>query len=499
MVLTLWYSSVAVARAVAGTYKLYSCNVPGRPTNVPSAAPWRADLDGLNTSAFDDCASGGHFGIKLNPGRPFMNRVTTASLILERPSTGPKSAIGIVQYRTWIYAHLAGSGAPAFISEGGAFGPPGGTTPDRSPWISPLHPQNNPSARIVLYCSGGAPADCRFDSTTPLQVHGVEADLYEDVPPAGEIEGGSFLDAPAQHGHTLSYTATDHESGVARVEALLGDTVVGTDDLSGSRTLCPHTEFNACPARHAADLTVDPSSVIPGTYTVTLRITDAAGNRRLVTDSRPVSIGSSLPARAVRLTARFSNSRATYTTSFGRSARVRGRLTDASGRPIAGADVDIVERPSTTLRSERRARVVTDGDGRFSYLASGEGTSRAIDLLFNDHGTMVKASPQLRLGVRAASTLNVALRGSIVHYFGRVVTRPIPKNGAQIFVQGRRVGGAWQRFAVRRTTRAGRFSGRYRLRVRRPGVKLQFRVEVPQQAGYPFVHRFGKSITRTVQ
>lgn len=497
--LTIWYSSVLLTRAVAGTYKLYSCNVPGRLTGVPSAAPWRADLDGLNTSVFDDCASGGYFGIKLNPGRPFMNRVTTASLTLERPSTGPQSAIGIVQYRTWITAQLSGSGAPAFISDGGAFGPPGGITPDGSPWISPLHARNNSSVHIVLYCSGGEPTDCRFDSTTPLQVHGVEVDLYEDAPPAGEIEGGSFLDAASQNGRILSYNATDQESGVARVEALVGDTVVATDDLDENRTLCPHTEFNACPARHAADLTVDSSRVTPGKYAVRLRITDAAGNRRLVTDDRTITIGSSLPASGVRLTARFPNSRSSYTTNFGRSVRIRGRLTDASGHAIAGSRIDIVERPLTSLRSERWERAVTNTDGKFSYVASGNGPSRAIRFLVNDRGTIVEASARLRLSVRAASTLKVSLRGIVVHYSGRVLTRPIPKGGKQIIMQGRRVGGSWQRFAVRRTDKKGRFSGRYRLRVRRPGVKLQFRVEIPKQTDYPFAGLVGKSITRAVR
>lgn len=498
LAITLWYSCIETTRAVAGTYKLYSCNVPGRTNPVPSAAPWRADLDGVNTSVFDDCASGGSFGIQLNPGRQFMYRVTSASLSLDRPSAGPKSAIGIVQYRTWISAELAGSGAPAFISDGGAFGPPGGVTPDSFPWISPLHPQNNPGVRIVLYCSGGAPADCYFNSTKPLQVRGVEVDLYEDIPPSGEFEGGSFIDGGVQNGRTISYSATDQESGVARIEALLGDTVIANDDLDTNRLLCPHTELTVCPARHAGDLTVDLSHVVPGKYTVTLRITDAAGNRRLVTSGQTVSIGSSLPAPTAQLTANFANLRSTYTTSFGRSVRVRGRLTDASGHAIANGRIEIVERPNRGSRSER-SHTITDTNGAFSYVVSGDGPSRDIIFRFGDQSSVGKIALQLRLRVRAASTFRVSLRGAIVHYAGRVLTRPIPKGGKQVFIQGRRAGGAWQRFANHRTDRTGRFAGRYRLRVRHPGVKLQFRVEIPPQVDYPFARRFGKIWTRIVR
>jgi hypothetical protein len=69
-------------------------------------------------------------------------------------------------------------------------------------------------------------------SPTRVQARGIEADLYEDVPPSGEIEGGTLLGLGTRNGRsTLSFSATDQESGVARVEALLGDTVVAGEDL----------------------------------------------------------------------------------------------------------------------------------------------------------------------------------------------------------------------------------------------------------------------------
>jgi hypothetical protein len=101
--------------------------------------------------------------------------------------------------------------------------------------------------------------------------------------------------------------------------------------------------------------------------------------------------------------------------------------------------------------------------------------------------------------VRAASTLAITLRGITVTYAGRVIARPLPRSGKKIFIQGRAKGGVWQRFATRRTAASGRFAGRYRLRVRRPGVKLQFRVEVPRERGYPYVAHTGSPVTRTVR
>lgn len=493
------YTLLGARQAAADTYKLYSCNVPGRATPVPSTAPWRAKLDGLNTFYFDDCVSGGSFGIGLNVKhmRPF----SSASLALVRPDTGPKSAIGIVRYRTWVTAELAGSGAPAFIDDGASFSPPGGTTPDNAPWVSPAFPPTNPDVYVKLQCT---PGDCSFESGKPLQARGIEVDLYEDVPPSGEIEGGTLVGGGAINGRsTLSVSATDQESGVARVEALLGDTVVAGEDLERNKALCSHTDWNACPARYSTDLVINETIVPPGQYPVVLRITDAAGNRRLVTAGQPVSIGARELSDAIktRLTASFGRRRTTYTTNFRRSVRLRGRLTDPSGNPIARARIAIIERPATTGRKASEAYAMTGADGRFSYVVSGNGPSRSVELrYFTQLGDAVpSASRLLQIRVRAASTFKLSLRGVVVRYAGRVLTRPLPRGGKQVFIQGRAEGDAWRRFAVRRTDKAGKYSGRYRLRVRRPGVKLQFRVEIPKQSGYPFSPRTGPVVTRVVR
>jgi len=476
--------------ADAGVYKLYSCNVPGRATPVPSVAPWTAELDGVNTFRFDGCVSGGPFGIGLNVRT--MRAFATASLVLERPNEGPKAAIGIVRYRTWITAELSGTGAPAFVDAGGSCGPPGCVKSDDQPWVSAPLSMNNARVVILLRCTAG---DCAFDSEHPLQVRGAEVDLYEDVPPAGEIEGGTLLNGSPSAVRTVSISATDAESGVARVEALLGDTVVATQDLEGNQSLCPHTDFNACPPRYATDLSVDTSRVAPGTYGLTLRVFDAAGNRRVVASPRPVVIGQAGGGPvAARLTASFAHSRATYTTNFGRRARLRGGLTDPLGRPIARATLSVVETPLTTARKPRMATITTGADGRFAYSVSGRGPSRNIELRYG----AAAVSRRLRLRVRAASSFKVSLHGIVVRYAGRVLTRPLPSAGKRVYIQGRSPGTAWHRFAVRRTDRNGRFSGRYKLRVHRPGVKLQFRLEIPKESGYAYEARTGGTVMRVV-
>jgi hypothetical protein len=314
------------------------------------------------------------------------------------------------------------------------------------------------------------------------------------------------LDAGVHSGQaTLDFTAIDQESGVARVEALLGETVVATEDLTRNSRLCPHTDLSACVQRYAERLLIDTARVPSGVYGVSLRITDAAGNQRLIAAPGTVSVAGGVASHntstGVRLNAFFGKSRSTYTTNFRRSVRVGGRLLDPTGRGIGGARLEIVEQPDAALAKETLSYTTTRSDGAFSFVASGKKPSRAIEVrYFNQAGAGTPiASRRLRLQVRAASTFALTLRGVSVRYSGRLLTRPIPRGGKQIYIQGRASGGAWQRFAVRWTDNKGRFSGRYRLRVRRPGVRLQFRVEIPKQKRYPYAPRLGRVVTRTVK
>jgi hypothetical protein len=373
-------------------------------------------------------------------------------------------------------------------------------------WTSPVFQQSNRAVYVQLYCSTGAASDCQFESAVPLRVEGVEADLYEEVVPTGTMDGGSLLDEGVHTGQaTLDFTAIDQESGVARVDALLGDTVVATVDLTGNSRLCPHTDLNACVQRYTDHIPIDTTRVASGSYVVALRITDAAGNQRLVSGTRPVfvtnEVASPNAATGVRLKAFFAKSRSTYTTNFRRSVRVRGRLLAPSGRGIGGARLEILEQPDATAAKETLSYTTTRSDGTFSFVASGKKPSRAVVVrYFNEAGARApSASRRLRLKVRAASTFALTLRGISVRYSGRLLTRPIPRGGKQIYIQGRAAGGVWQRFAVRWTDSTGRFSGRYRLRVRRPGVRLQFRVEIPKQKRYPYAPRVGRVVTRTVK
>jgi hypothetical protein len=66
-------------------------------------------------------------------------------------------------------------------------------------------------------------------------------------------------------------------------------------------------------------------------------------------------------------------------------------------------------------------------------------------------------------------------------------------------MEGRSPGSAWTPFKTLRTDKKGRFSGTYRLRVRRPGVVLKIRATVPSESGYGYLSSRSRAVTLRVR
>jgi hypothetical protein len=222
---------------------------------------------------------------------------------------------------------------------------------------------------------------------------------------------------------------------------------------------------------------------------------------RSVVQSTAQANGEGASPRA-RLTATFTKGGTRSTVAYGRNAGVRGRLVDESGRPIRNAIVDVVE--TRALRGAKPVPgrpVVTDGDGAFTYRATSKPGTRTVSFTYRyQRAGAVVTQANLALTVRAAVRLSVKLRGIVARYSGRVVAGSMPRGGKLVIVQGRAKGGSWQTFASRRASKKnGTFKGRYRLKIRRPGKKLQFRVRVLGESGWNFASATSKTVTRQVR
>lgn len=433
-----------------------------------------------------------------------MDEPSRASLDLTPPEG---RAIVIEQVRAWVSTRLSGTGSlvKAWID-----GVQDSTLNHLVEFANGLNntesvatasrPAGSPSMQVALTCKGSdrparatlaGPSSCSADETVPLVVHGLEATLSESVAPAGAALGGTLLaDKPMSGVRSLEYSVSDDQSGVARVEALIGGTVVASRDLSGR---CSYADWTACPSRDRDTLSVDTRSLPDGPHPLTLRVTDAAGNRHdepvqnieiKNQTTAPVTEIGRVTSPPAHLTVSFASSSGTsITVPFGQRVRVRGRLMRAAQSVVAGAQVDIFERTASAGAVETAvASVRTQADGTFSYtLASGR-PSRTVRIAYGSSSARV-----LRVKVRAAATLTASLRGTLLRFSGRVLSAPLPPRGKRVIIQGTAPGYEWGEAATVRTDRRGRFSGSYRLTARRPGVRLRLRVRVPTERGYPYL------------
>lgn len=298
---------------------------------------------------------------------------------------------------------------------------------------------------------------------------------------------------------TVSFEASDFQSGVARVEMLVDSRAVASQNLVSSR--CRYESWNACEETASGDLVVDTRQVPDGTYTAQLRVTDAAGNQKTVQAEQPVVIanGAAAGPPTARLEARFAGrKRTTIVKNWAASAVVSGKLTSLAGAPLGGAEVKVSEIVGGGGKGGQ-ATVRTRANGRFTYRVAPRRSSRRIRFQYLAPGSAPVAK-DVRVQVRSASSFRASLRGVTLTYSGQVKSKPLPARGKLVYIQGRAKGASWQTFATRRASRrSGTFSGRYRLRVRRPGVYLQFRAVLPAEAGYPYEASTGAVVTKRVR
>lgn len=496
---------LSCATADAGTYVINTCNVPGRATS--SITPWYWEA-GANLTPVDACARGGGF-VFYFPGPLSMPRGAASALTLALPANTP---ISIRRVRLWVVARLAGAGSAFFVgTNSGApdgqitnsdlFGPPGGDTLT-TPHETALLPLGTNVFRVLLYCSQSSPDDCFPSSRSALEILGAEVTLIESTAPAVSLVGGTVLnDDSHELTRSVRYTAADDQSGIAKVEVLVDNAVALKRDLVAE---CSYADYAACPKTRSEDLTVNTADLASGTHRVKLRVTDAAGNTadsatQVMTVNKRASSGAPAAAGG-SLTASFAGTaRRTKTVGYRARTKVQGRLQNASGEAVARAPIGLVETVAGQPERVTDAVATTGADGSFVFRLR-RGPSRRLRVRYQSPGeNRPLTSSALRLKVRAATTLAVVLRGVRVRFKGRLASRNIPKAGVIVLMQGRRRGGAWQSFATRRVRRAGTFSGTYRLRVRRPGVSLQFRAVVMKARGYPYESGISRIVTRTVR
>ncbi len=191
------------------------------------------------------------------------------------------------------------------------------------------------------------------------------------------------------------------------------------------------------------------------------------------------------------------------TVPFGRSVRLRGRLSLVRGKSVPGARVSVT---STVSRNGSRPvslrGATTSRSGRFT-LRLPSGPSRVLRISSAPvNGSTSGAAARVRVLVPASSTIRAdrtSLSGAgRVRFSGRVRTlgQPLPTRGLVIALQGFDRG-RWRTFDDLRTDRRGRWSGSNQFSGR-PGT-YPIRVRIRRQSRFPFALGYSRAVRVSVR
>ncbi len=524
------------ARALAGTFHVYSCRTP-----TGESAPtdgWSGFSAGAKSHALDTCSSpNGALISALDDRTQRLANVDIATWSLGLPSG--EALAGATLWRAgdadggfntnggYEYT-IAGPGQTSYFESCIAFANCEHGKGDVSQPLSPnnkipvLSPHLGQHLYVSATCEGNPGEACPEGAGDPnhyaavIYLYAADLTLEQTAAPSASNVGGELASASTITGTSdLTFNAGDPGAGVYQAVISVDGQVVRSTVVNENGGRCRNVGqtsdgtaaflyLQPCPASASANVSLDTTKIANGAHHVVVEVTDAAGNSTPVIDRQlivynPPAPGAPGPANGTNasssatLAVRWKSTvRSHLGSSFGVAHTITGRLTTASNLPIAGARIELLATPSMTgARTLTMTAPTTDADGRFTVQLARGVSSSTLRFLYRAHfgDPIPAASGALTLAVRTGIAMTIAPRiasaGSSIHFHGRLLGGPVPGEGKQIVLEARSPGGPWIEFRVVRTNARGAFRAAYRFRFPGPARYL-FRARSEPESDYPF-------------
>lgn len=526
--------------ADAGSYDVYSCTQPnGDPAPIDGWTPFTNNADMV---AEDECAQGGwllagmlgwkEVPVAAESGWTFMppagTRVTMATLHYEYNNhdwqdTGTATAFesleapyrGSRPFQTCVHAkecccnqapwegrvsknNLVTVPAADLEPErvqGGGTGPPAG--------ITMVTGCENPYGG-ANYCDGAA---LEFAALAVLSMATIT--LEDASPPTVTVVGGTLTMGTELEGiQTLALTGTDSGSGIYRAildvdgkeaQSTLVDNNGGHCENVGQTTDGRPAFLYVVPCALEVNdqyVSFNLAAVPDGPHTLTVLVTDAAGNAARVL-SREVVVGRGACNGTCGDQAKLAASDATLlkpiTRRYARSGlTLAGTLREPTGAAVAGARVELLQQPSYTGAPLRAvATTTTNSAGQWAFVVP-RGPSRVLLVAWRSHALDAGYAAQLEYHERVFADVRLLaprrVRAGVPFKFHGVLVGgyiPPERNIVQmeIFFLGR-----WRTIETLRTNSRGRFAYRYTFSPEAAGrASYLFRAIIQYSRTYPFL------------
>ena len=377
---------------------------------------------------------------------------------------------------------------------------------------------------------------CYRRNTAPCQVgpggrifnvfYGARVTVSDPTPPDSfSVEASGLLAGGQRDGSDpVTLSATDN-AGIEKVEIFdvtnpaapslvgaenydVGFTYEAGEQRTDKGATCSFRLAKPCP--NLAGETVRPTSLQVGNRNLLVRVTDAGGNFadrgpfpvNVITPSDRGAANGSGASEPARVLLRFANTkRKRQTVRYYRKISVRGRLINAGGNPISGAEVRLLTRDlrqGASAIDRKGLRTSSDGSFRVTVRAK---ASRQLQFAWRARSNDVRfaANGYLTLKARASGALRVRPRavrvGRSVRLTGRL--KGVRRAGVPIVLQGKLRGARrFQTFADTTSSRRGTFKARYTFRsAGSRGRTFVFRARIRRAPGFPYE----TGVTRTAR
>jgi len=542
------------APAQAGTYDVHFCNSSGTVFDnrswaslasagivVDPSCPGANQLIGIRVDAGTRSAAGAIAGLTFTspPGTTITNFLLTRQLDYKNPVvSGTRPFFTLYQLGNVVFAG-AGDYADATRTSLNAqrswYGYPANEAHLAKANVTranfPALAAYRNDSRTMLLRVG-----CYRRNTAPCQVgpggrifnvfYGARVTVSDPTPPDSfSVEASGLLAGGQRDGSDpVTLSATDN-AGVEKVEIFdvtnpaapslvgaenydVGFTYEAGEQRTDKGATCSFRLAKPCP--NLAGETIRPTSLQVGNRNLLVRVTDAGGNFadrgpfpvNVITPSDRGAANGSGASEPARVLLRFANTkRKRQTVRYHRKISVRGRLINASGNPISGAEVRLLTRDlrqGASAIDRKGLRTGSDGSFRVTVRAK---ASRQLQFAWRARSNDVRfsANGYLTLKARASGALRVRPRavrvGRSVRLTGRL--KGVRRAGVPIVLQGKLRGARrFQTFADTTSRRRGTFKGRYTFRsAGSRGRTFVFRARIRRAPGFPYE----TGVTRTVR
>jgi hypothetical protein len=184
----------------------------------------------------------------------------------------------------------------------------------------------------------------------------------------------------------------------------------------------------------------------------------------------------------------------------GSTVTLTGRLTDATGTPIKGAQVQLSQQVAGTAAASRITSATTGANGTWTLKAQ-KGPSRLLQVAYFSH--MLDTTPAAVLDFHEQVKASVSLRapkrvrnGQAFDFTGQLAGGYIPPGGESIQME-LYWNGRWRTIEVLPTSSRGTWGYRY-VFTAEPGT-YKFRAVALPNAGYPFASYHSRDVSITVR